>query len=862
MVQIFQQNPDPGTEHAQKIAQGFGGGFSQGIQQGLQAQLQGLLSKKKEVGKIRTNIGQLVKRGEKFKYSEATQNLLEKRARELVDAGLGSADEASLFAFEEYNQGLSPWLQETKNSGLAALNEKPGKTSAMGSKGKEIESQTLPPSKTQIPLNFLNEPKPPGFWQRVFQGTGGGAAMQAHALEQQREAIPQSIAGGIEGSTLGAIKLPQPETEAGQIYRELFKYGGFGKTAGRVQSGIEKITKPTGPVGKLASAAITGTTVSAAQQMINRGEIDPKELGLEAGIWTGLEGLFIVAPQIMRYFKKPIEDIAKKTGQTAEEILLPAIKDTETNFQAVLEGDSKEINKLKNRITKEAPGAEKVSKTEKSFFDKEAAITAREAHGEKLKASPFGEYFRIEQKKAADEAKKTPEVLAKEAETKARLQPEIEKIEKSIDLDRKEIKEFQKLRKEASGNTAERLNLNISAKEKAIDKKMEELKNLRYEMKYGKKRPTEAELEIAAEKSAKELVEQIRNPTPENQKALARQLELDKQFLERAEKIKNRGEFETEYIPDEHIRIMEKYSKAYEAMIDTLKDEVRSLKGTRDVQSLKRIKDNREAIKQLEARQKRHKANIVNQKDKIIALKSIEGPSGAFFKNQIRKSKNEIKEFEKDLFAYKGKPETKPEIGTSQKGQQQIKEAGKQFEKMEKVGEKVAKDPSKENINTASEATGQKPSEVKEETEKMGNLIKDRSEKVQQGKGSEKQVVETANQVNRQLSLWAKRIGKIPMNLAKGFGLGVASGLFEQYFDIKIPSSLLGALVPGGTTSRIGTGFAAGYGYKLVSEAYTKKESNKLRELRSKPLEYDKYVKDLRSRYKPARVNKILEESR
>jgi len=853
MVQFFQQLPDPGQQHAQEIAKGFGGGFSQGIQQGISAQLSGLLAKKKELGKIRSNVGQLVKRSEKYKYSEATQNQLEKRTKELVESGLGNADEASLFAFEEYNQGLSPWLQEKKNSGLAALNEK---------KDQKIESDAIPNSKTQIPLNFLNEPKPEGFWQRVLQGTGGGAAMQAHALEQQREAIPQSIAGGIEGSTLGAIKLPKAQTEAGEIYRELFKYGGFGKTAGRVQGKIEKIIKPTGPGGKLASAAITGTTVSAAQQLINKGEVDPKELGIETGIWTGLEGLFIVAPKVMRIFKKPIEDIAKKTGQTAEEILQPAINDAKTDFEAVLNGDQKEINKLKNRITQQAPGSEKVAKTEKTVFNKEAAIEAREVHGEKLKASPFGEYFRIEQKKVADEAKKTPETLAKEAETKARIQPEVEKIEKSISLDRKEIKEFENLRKNAQGNTAERLDLNIAAKQKAIEKKMEELKNLRYEMKYGKKRPTESELEIAAEKSAKELVDQIRNPTPENQKALARQLELDKQFLERAEKIKNRGEFESEYSPDEHIRIMEKYSKAYDAMINTLKDEVKGLKGARDAESLKKITDNREAIKHLESRQKRHNANITNQKDKIIALKSIEGPPGAFFKNQLRKSKNELKEFEKDLFAFKSKPETKAEIGTSHRGQEKIKEAGESFEKIEKIGEKIAKDPNSKNLEVAAEVTGQKPAEVKEETDKMGNLFKDRSERIEQGKGTEKQVAQTANEVNRTLSNWQKKMIALPFNLAKGFGLGVASGLIEEYFDIKLPSYLLGALVPGRTFSRIGTGYTASLGYKWISEAYTKKESNKLRELRKKPLQYDEYVKDLRLRYKPARVNKILSESR
>ena len=88
-----------------------------------------------------------------------------------------------------------------------------------------------------------------------------------------------------------------------------------------------------------------------------------------------------------------------------------------------------------------------------------------------------------------------------------------------------------------------------------------------------------------------------------------RQIELDQHFLDRADKLKERGELPGEIENDTHLRIMEKYLEVYDAKAKQLQEEINSLKGARDAESLKKISDNRKAIQHLKARQKRHRAN-------------------------------------------------------------------------------------------------------------------------------------------------------------------------------------------------------------------------------------------------------------
>jgi hypothetical protein len=852
MVQFFQQNPDPGTQHAQAIAQGFGGGFGQGIKQGLSAQLSGLLSKKKEVGKVRTNLNSLIKRYGKDAFDPETINAFETRAKQLLDEGLvESADDATMMAIQERIQ---------KNLQESAPQQK---------QQNDLSPSLFTPKEKASELRQTDLNKALGSLKATGENLYGASAQALNPLIGHLETLNklQDLSQAPQRYLVSKLK--------GESNADFFKKEGqrFNKKLD-LQDAWTEITEgrnlPKNTPDRLIQAWIGGGTGGVAVQVYNEAK---QSLGFETPEWLRpVEDAFIFVAAIKnakkfdlrnsaanRFVVKQAQKIADKINQPVESVIQQAANDGNINLQKAAVGDVSEINKLNGRISLEARGAEKVKSTEKTVFNPKQAIKEHEAHGKKLEASPFRENFEIENKKAEIEAKKTPETRKKEAELAERVQPKIMELEKKIDANQKELANLENYAKKYTGAGKERLDLNISSKRKAIEKQMEELKDLRYELKYGRPRPTEAQLEIDAQNAAKRIVEQVRNPTSENTKAFEDQLAKDQRFLDRAESTRKRGEFNKDFQPDEHIRIMEKYQKAYDAMIIQLKDEISSLKGARDSESLKRISENKEAIKRLEQRQKRHKANITNQKEKIIALNSIQGASGALYKNQIRRAQSDLAEFQKDFAQFKKSAETKSEIGTSHKGQEAIKESGKEFEKAKKLGEDVGKNPTQENIQTAAKETGQKPEEVKQEAKKLGDDMAAHAKKVKEGKASEKDINHTETFIKEYLN---------PLKNAKAavlhFGVGMLTGVIENEFGFHIRRDYLygAASLAGMPTRQIGRGLGFSTGHTFVNYIYEKAEGNKLKELRKNPNEYTKYLQSLRKRYGPKRINQMIEYSK
>jgi hypothetical protein len=552
------------------------------------------------------------------------------------------------------------------------------------------------------------------------------------------------------------------------------------------------------------------------------------------------------------------EKVAAETGLKAEEVIQKATQESGADIGKVLEGDAKEINKLNGRISLEAPGAEKVSKTEKTVFSPKEAIKQREAFGRKVGESPLAEYFAPEKS-----VEHRPETLAKQKEITETLTPKIEKLEKQIALDKADLRQMQLSRKDFSGNELARVESNIHFKENAIQKKMDELKDLRYELKYFRKRPTEAEIDAAVKKSADAYVQEAKNPTPEGMKKAERQLQLDKDYIESAEKILNRGELPGEIRPDTHIKMKQKYLDGYNAMIRTLKDEIKTLKSAKDVESLRRISENQKAINYLENRARRLKSDVVNQTDKIKAMRGLEGPSGAFYKHQLKDLHKDVEQFQKDFFKYSKDKSIKQQI-TEKTAAEPIKEVAKQFENATKLGEEVGKNPTETNIQKAADATGQNPAQVKQEVNNMGDLIKERAQKLKDGKATEQDVNGASKDVNKAMSKWEIKGRRFAKGLGVGFAVGVAKGIWENETGEKIPSiytSLGFSLF--GKVSRIPGRFAGiTVGTKAVNYIYDKIESSKLKDLRKNPNEYTKYIQSLRKRYSAKRVNTIIEGSK
>lgn len=840
---ILPANPTFGTQLAQQLSQGINTGLEKGLANGLS----GFLQQKKELGKVRSNTNLLSKRYEKGAFSPDALNSIEKRAAELVRSGNVSADDATMAAFEEYNQ----------KSGLDTLNE-----------GNQKSSGVL--SKLQDAFKISSNDEVLDSFKKGYENLKGAGSQAINPLLGLLDQIsdlqnvgetPQRF---LESKIRGESQEQFQERESERASKRTNLQGEWSKfTGGR--------NLPQNEADALIQTWIGGGLPGVAVDLYNKTK---ESLGIQTPEWLRPvedAAVFVLSIKGGNKFKLPnfkgnqtilkkAENLAKQSGKSPEFVIQEAANEAGVDLKKAAAGDVAEINKLNKRISKESPGAEKVKATEKTVFNPNEAIREREAHGKKLEQSPFQEHFRIENEKARKEDAKTDLTRAKEAEIKSAAQPKITELEKNIDLNRKELANLESYAKKYTGQGKERLNLNIEYKNKAINKQLEELKDLRYELKYGKLRPTEMQLEIDAQNAAKKIVEQIRYPTPENVKAFEKQLEQDQKLLAQAEKIKNRGEFEKGFRPDEYIRINEKYLKAYEAMINNLKDELKGLKGARDAESLKKIAENREGIKRLEQRQQKQKAKLVNQKEKIIALKSIEGPSGAFYQNQIRKAQADLAEFKKDYFKNrKGLPETVEEVVTSKKGKEIIQESGKQFEKMEKAGEAVGKNPTQENVAKAAEVTGKKPEEIKQEAEKLGEFFKERAEKIKEGKATEKDIQGTEGFIKEYLN---------PMKNAKAavihFGVGALAGAIENEFGFHIRRDYLygAASLAGKPTRQIGRGFGFSMGHNFVNYIYDKAEGSKLKSLRKNPNEYTKYIQSLRKRYGPKRINKMIEYSK
>jgi hypothetical protein len=282
-----------------------------------------------------------------------------------------------------------------------------------------------------------------------------------------------------------------------------------------------------------------------------------------------------------------------------------------------------------------------------------------------------------------------------------------------------------------------------------------------------------------------------------------------------------------------------------------MKEANKAFRGRKDAEALKELSENKIALEHLEHRQKVLKAKIANQKDKIKAMRAIEGPSGAFYRNQLKSTQNTVSEFQKDFFK---EPKIKSEV--QQKTQ---KLAQREIKKAEELGQKVAKNPTPENINEAAELLGEKPQEIREDIDKFKSRIKERAEKVEAGKATEKDVQQTQKDI--------KEAWDIKGNVkAAGihFLIGSTVSVLENEFGTKIsPKYLYGISTVAGYPIRAPgrfVGFSAGR--DLVNRVYNDVESRKLRSLRSNPSEYTRYVSSLRKRYGPKRVKNIIEKSK
>jgi len=832
MVQFFEELPDAGIQSAQAIAKGFGGGLSQGIKTGLAQQLSGFLQQKKELGKVASNINMMAKRYGKEAFLPEKLAELQQRTSELVQQGNLSAQDAALLAFQENDQksALDSLKEKSSPSGIKKflqhrLEDVKGAASQfLNPFANLLDTASDIQDLTQTPERFLLD---------KIRGESGNDFFEK---EKERAAKRTSFQDELTKLTNGR-NLPQNEADA---LIQSWIGGGF---PGAVVHGYNKAKEYLG--------IETPEWVRPVEDALLF------TLAIKGGGKLKLPNL--KANQSI--FKKA-ENLAQKSGKSPEFVIQEAANEAGVDLKKAAAGDATEINKLNKRISKEAIGSEKVTAAEKVVFNPKEAIKQRESFGRKLQSesSPLSEYFEPEKT-----VEHRPETLESQKRITEELTPKVEKLEKSISLKRDEIRKLQASRKSHSGNNLDRIDSVIYGENKILDKKLNELEDLKYELRHFRKRPTEAEIDSAIKKSGESFLQEARNPTADGLKKAQRQLDLDKQYIEKAQKILNRGELPGEIRPDTHIKMKQKYLEGYNSLINTIKEEVKSLKMAKDADSLRRLSENREAINHLENRSKRLKSDIVNQTDKIKTMRGLEGPSGAFYKHQLKDLRKDVAQFQNDFFKHVKERSIKQQI-TSKTGETSIKESGKEFEKAIKLGEDFGKNPTKENIQKIADETGIKPEQIKKETGELKDILKERAERLKAGKGTEQDIQKTGKGINKAYHSLEGRTKAVAKGIAKSFAIGVLKGIVENEFGEKIPSKYitLGYTILGkpGTSRYAGRFIGIGSGTSVVDWIYNKIESSKLKELRKTPNEYTQYIQSLKKRYGAKRVSKIIEESK
>jgi hypothetical protein len=641
---------------------------------------------------------------------------------------------------------------------------------------------------------------------------------------------------------------------------------GFGKKVsprgyhgGEFDTLIDYYDKLTGGIGvpenaaeRIASGAVLGAPgfIAAGAQEGLSALNAPRWVQEAGGILAFLFARKTKLPGAKSILKET-EAVAKKTGKPPETVIKEAMKEVGVTEEQIIKGDENAIRSLKEKITEIPESASKVKTTPKTIFNKKAALKEREVFGSKLAESPLEAHYDIEARNAKKEAGKGPEVRARESEIRNRLAPEEKKLFEDLRTKQEQLKRIEKERMASTDPEAmARLKTHYEYQLRDIEKTSERLKDIQYEMKHGRVRPSEAEIDAQIKKSIDAYEEGIKNPTESTPKDMKRQLDLDQQYLDRAQKILDRGELPGEIRPDTFIKMKDKYLKAYKAAIKEAKDTVQTLKGERDAASLRKVREKQDLIDTLSGRVKRLEADIVNQSDKLKSLGALNKPSGAFYKNQLKSLKKDQALFKHDLFEHK-----MVKNPVEAKADAIFKERADSLKK----GEEIVKEPSKENIKEASEKTGIPEKDITEHLEKGKNEALGFEKKIENGTVTPK--------TEKAFFKWTKRFPRFlrPTTakgyarlLAIGWGVGMVQGLIAEATGHKLDAKYIRYLSYALGTGTFGT--TAG-GFHMVENFFIARQAEKLKSLKHDPMEWNNYLNKVRSSHGETRANRVRKES-
>lgn len=674
----------PGYSFGAELGKALGGGFSEGLSQGLSKQLGDMYAKKEQIEKnkqfIFKNLPEVLKRRGLEDIGDYRK--IEKDAIKLASEG------RDLFDILDY---VSRGQQEPE-TGIEALRQAP--------------EQKQAGIVTPFGQDIFSKENLEGGLENIKGGVAKGGRAVARAVQSLVDLAQKT------GVSSSPIRIPVEE-----VFDKLTG------NRGQPQNIVERIVQgfPFGPAG------IGMETANELSEALNLPEPVKELVGMAAFLAAGKGSLRTPKLRAVGRTVRKAEQAAASTGRKVEQVLAEAQSKSGANLEKAAAGDAAEINKLSRSITKEAPKvAEKVKETPKTVFNAKQAAKERKVFGERLPQSPLDVYLKPEKPVAH-----TAETLAKQEGVIKELTPKQDALFESLNRQKDDLRKLQFDLNRASPEGKPRVQALFKDKQQAIQKTVKDLKDIQYEMKYFRKRLTDEEIASQIEKSAAEFRKEAGSPTKEGQQKISRQLDLDKQYLERAEKILNRGELPGEISPDTHIKMKKKYADGYREIIKQNKDAMADLKGAKDAESLKKIANIRKENGFLETRLKRLDADIVNQTDKIKAMRGIEPPSGAFYRQQLKSLRNDLDLFKKDFFEAR-RANRPQELKTQKAGREAFKE-------IKELGERLKDKPTLEDAQKLAEKAGIPKEEFNKTKMEVEKIVRDKT----QSGASEKEIVDS-----------------------------------------------------------------------------------------------------------------------
>jgi hypothetical protein len=124
------------------------------------------------------------------------------------------------------------------------------------------------------------------------------------------------IVGNLEELSLGAVDVMQPKTKGGALMREAGKYM---LAYPLMFKGLYKLLGPGGWIARIIGMGAAGGTRSTVKQYFKKGEIDPKQVGIEAATWAGLQAVGEIGATAIQT-KQAIDFISQRTGKPKAEV--------------------------------------------------------------------------------------------------------------------------------------------------------------------------------------------------------------------------------------------------------------------------------------------------------------------------------------------------------------------------------------------------------------------------------------------------------------------------------------------------------------------------------------------------------------